>query len=56
MKPPSVAITFRSIDGKFKDMVIEKFHQIYLPHFLGGVWGFHGSPVDAESGDEKTIG
>ena len=62
MKPPSVVTTFRSINGQFKDMVIENFHRIYFPHFLGGVWGmvmldipsehifyiFHGSPVDSD--------
>ena len=69
MKPPSVVTTFRSIDGQFKDMVIENFHRIYFPHFLGGVWGtvmldipsehifyiFHGSPVDADVETRKLL-
>ena len=62
MNPTSPTTTFRSIDNQFNDMVFEKFHRIFFPHLLGGVWGmvmidipsetifyiYHGSPVDAE--------
>ena len=43
MKPPSAATTFRSIDGQFKVMVIENFHQIYFRIYI-----FNGCPVDAD--------
>jgi hypothetical protein len=40
MNPTSPTTTFRSIDDQFKDMVFEKFHRIFFPHLLGGVWGW----------------